>query len=123
MKKNIELAKSYGLKVMLHSCGSISRIIPALIDAGVDAIHPIQAKAKGMDAESLAREYRKDLIFVGGVDTQELLPFKTPVEVYEEVKRLRRIFGEGFVVSPSHEALLPNVSPENVIAMRDAAMA
>lgn len=62
------------------------------------------------------------LVFVGGIDTQELLPFGTPKQVKNEVRRLKRIFGERFVVSPSHEILLPNVSPENVIAMRDAAV-
>ncbi|HHW48794.1 MAG TPA: hypothetical protein GXX14_09290 [Clostridiaceae bacterium] len=120
-KRLVDLAKSYNLKVVLHSCGAISRIIPLLIEAGVDALHPLQAKAKGMDAETLAREFGKDLVFIGGVDTQELLPFGTPEEVKAEVRRLKKVFGERYIVSPSHEALLPNVSVENVIAMRDAA--
>lgn len=121
-RKNIELAKSYGLKVMLHSCGAISKAIPLLIEAGINALHPLQARAKGMEAEKLAREYKNDLLFVGGVDTQQLLPFGTPEQVKNEVRRLKKVFGERFVVSPSHEALLPNVSPENVIAMMEAAM-
>lgn len=121
-KKSIDLAKSYGLKVMLHSCGAISKVIPLLIDAGIDALHPLQAKAKGMDAEKLAREYKNDLLFVGGVDTQELLPFGTPEQIKAEVRRLKKVFGERFIVSPSHEALLPNVSPENLIAMMESAL-
>lgn len=121
-KKNIELAKSFGLKVMLHSCGAISKVIPTLIDAGIDALHPLQAKAKGMEAEKLTAEYKDSLVFVGGVDTQQLLPFGTPGQVKEEVRRLKKVFGDFFVVSPSHEALLPNVSPENVIAMQEAAV-
>lgn len=121
-KKLIEQMKSYNLKVILHSCGSIRKVIPQLIDAGVDALHPLQAKAVGMDAESLAKEYKNDLIFMGGVDTQELLPFGTPQQIKQEVKRLKSVFGDGFIVSPSHEALLPNVSIENVMAMRDAVL-
>ena len=66
--------------------------------------------------------YKKDLVFIGGVDTQELLPYKSPEEVKIEVRRLKKIFGSNYVVSPSHEALLPNVSIENVIAMREAAV-
>jgi len=122
MKEVVDLAKSYGLKVALHSCGSIARVIPDLIDIGIDALHPLQAKAAGMSAERLAEEYKGKLVFIGGVDTQDLLPFKTPREVYDEVMRLKDIFGEGWVVSPSHEALLPNVSPQNLLAMRNAAL-
>lgn len=120
-KRLIDQAKAYGLRVMLHSCGAIDKVIPDLIDAGIDALHPLQARAKGMEAENLAR-YKDHLLFVGGVDTQQLLPFGTPAMVRDEVRRLRDAFGEGWIVSPSHEALLPNVSPENLLAMRDAAI-
>jgi len=121
LKRLIDQMKSFGLKVTMHSCGAISGIIPRLIDMGVDALHPLQAMAVGMDAITLAREYGKDLIFIGGVDTQELLPFKSPKEVREEVLRLRDIFKDRYIVSPSHEALLANVSIENVVAMSNAA--
>ena len=116
-KKLIDQMKSYGLKVVLHSCGSIVKVIPLLIDAGTDVLHPIQAKAKGMDAENLTARFNGDVVFMGGVDTQELLPFGAPGEVRQDVQRLKRLFGDHFIVSPSHEALLPNVSIENVIAM------
>jgi uroporphyrinogen decarboxylase len=121
--KFTEQGKSYGYKVVLHSCGAIERTIPALIDAGVDGLHPLQALAKGMDAETLARKYKGELVFIGGVDTQQLLPFGTPEEVRAEVQRLKGILGPQFVVSPSHEALLPNVSVENLVAMAEAAKA
>lgn len=117
----IDQAKRAGLCVMLHSCGAIDRVIPLLIDAGVDALHPLQAKARGMDAQNLSK-YKNDILFVGGVDTQELLPFGTPLKIKDEVHRLRDLFGTGWIVSPSHEALLPNVPPENLLAMHDAAM-
>jgi len=120
-KKLINQMKSYGLKVVLHSCGSIVKVIPMLIDAGTDVLHPLQAKAAGMDAENLARQFQGKLVFMGGVDTQELLPFKTPEDVRQEVCRLKQVFGERLIVSPSHEALLPNVSIENVIAMSEEA--
>lgn len=121
MRELIDQMKGMGLKVAVHSCGSIDRIIPRLIDAGVDILHPLQAKAANMDAEHLAREYGGKITFLGGVDTQELLPFGTPRQVREEVLRLRDLFKGDFIVSPSHEALLPNVSFENVMAMSRAA--
>lgn len=118
--KIINQAKLYKLKVVMHSCGAVSDIIPDLIDFGIDALHPLQAKAKGMDAESLAKEFKDDIVFIGGIDTQEILPFGTPEQVKDEVERVKSILGEHFIVSPSHEALLANVSFENVIAMRNA---
>ena len=117
-----EQAKSRGYKVVLHSCGAIERVIPRLIDAGVDALHPIQAKATNMDAESLAAKYRDKMVFIGGVDTQDILPFGTPQQIRDEVRRLKSVMGPNFVVSPSHETLLPNVPPENVEAMAQAAL-
>jgi len=113
-------AQRHGYKVMLHSCGSIDRIIPRLIDVGVNALHPIQAKAANMDAENL-KKYNGKIIFMGGVDTQQLLPFGTPQQVYDEVKRLINIFGTNYIVSPSHEAILSIVPPENIMAMVEAA--
>ncbi len=117
----VKTAGSYNIKTMLHSCGSVVKALPDIIDAGVEALHPIQAKAAGMSAKRLADEFGNDLIFMGGVDTQELLPFGTPEQVTEEVKRLVDIFGSDFIISPSHEALLVNVSPENLTAMSQAA--
>lgn len=120
-KRLIDVAKKHGKHVMLHSCGSIYRVIPKLIDAGVDILHPLQALATNMDAKRLAGEFKNDLAFCGGVDTQYLLVRGTPTEIRDEVLRLRDIFGANYIVSPSHEAILPNVSLENVMAMAAAA--
>lgn len=120
--KFTEQAHRHGYKVLLHSCGSIERVIPRLIGAGVEALHPIQALAAHMDAGTLSEKYNGKIVFVGGVDTQQLLPFGTPEEVRAEVKRLKGKFGPNYIVSPSHESLLPNVSPENIVAMATTAL-
>lgn len=121
VRRLIATIKEAGLPVCLHSCGCIDPFIPRLIEAGVDILHPLQAAAAHMDAESLAAKYKGKLVFMGGVDTQQLLPFGTPAQVRDEVLRLRDVFGDDFIVSPSHEALLPNVPFENVVAMSRAA--
>lgn len=121
LRKIVDLAKSYNLPVMLHSCGAIAKIIPLLIDIGIDALHPLQARARGMDAEALAKNFKGKLTFVGGVDTQELLVHGSPEDVRQEVLRLRKTFGGRYIVSPSHEAVLPNVPFENIKAMAEAA--
>jgi uroporphyrinogen decarboxylase len=120
-QRMIDQIKSFGLKVVVHSCGAIDRIIPRLIEAGIEGLHPLQAKARGMDALSLSEKYSGQVAFIGGVDTQDLLPFGSEEDVRREVFRLREVFGNSFVVSPSHEALLLNVAPEKVIAMSEAA--
>ena len=74
-----------------------------------------------MDAELLAKQFRGKIAFVGGVDTQDLLVNATPEEVITEVRRLKKLLGPDYVVSPSHETILPNVSLENVQAMARAA--
>jgi len=115
-------AHDHGLKVVLHSCGSIYRVIPRIIEAGVDMLHPLQAKAANMDSDYLAKNYRGKIAFLGGVDTQQILPFGTSDEVRKEVRRLKNTFGNDYIVSQSHETLLSCVPVENYAAMADEAL-
>jgi uroporphyrinogen decarboxylase len=101
----------------------VHKLIPRFIEAGIDALHPLQALARDMDAESLARDFKGKIAFVGGIDTQQLLVHGTPDDIRAEVRRVKRLLGPNLVVSPSHEALLPNVPPENVLAMAEEARA
>jgi uroporphyrinogen decarboxylase len=75
-----------------------------------------------MDAETLAREFSGRISFLGGIDTQDVLVHAGKEGVREEVRRIKSLLGPRFIVSPSHEALLPNVPPENVVAMAEAAL-
>ena len=119
-KKLVDQGHAHGYQVMHHCCGAVHKIIPRFIEAGVDALHPLQALACDMDAETLARDFGGKIAFVGGIDTQRLLMRGTPEQVKAEVRRVKSILGPNLVVSPSHEALLPNVPPENVLAMAEA---
>ena len=119
-KALVEQAKSYGLAVVHHSCGSIYLIIDDLFDLGIDTIHPIQARAKDMQAEKLATDFGEKGSFFGGVDAQYLLVNGTPDEVRADVKRLIDVFPTGLVISPSHEAVLPDIKPENIQALFEA---
>lgn len=112
-------AHAYGYQSILHSCGSIHRIIDQLIEAGVDCIHPIQAKSNNMDAETLARDFKGRIAFMGGIDTQDILPNGTPKEVAEEVKRVKALLGPRIILGPSHEVLMENIPFANVKAMAD----
>ena len=109
-------ARRHGLPVVMHSGGSIARVIPELLAAGVEVLHPIQAKARGMDAATLSSRY-PGLVCMGGVDAQELLPFGTPEQVEQKTRELQALFGTRLILSPSHEKILPNIPPENIEAI------
>lgn len=119
-RRLIQQAKGYGLKVVHHSCGAIRDIIPDLIECGVDVIHPIQALAKGMDPYNLKKDFGDKVSFCGGVDAQNLLVMGKPNEVREKVLELKKIFPTGLIISPSHEAVLPDVDPANIEALFEA---
>ncbi len=112
-----------GIHLFLHSCGSIADLLPDLIEIGVEIINPVQTSARGMDPERLKREFGKDLTFWGGgCDTQHLLPAGTEQEINEQVRRRIEIFarGGGYVFTQVHN-ILPNVPPQNIVAMIEAA--
>ncbi len=115
-------AHAHGYQAILHSCGSIHKVIDRLIDARVDCLHPLQAKAANMEAEVLARDFKGRITFMGGIDTQHLLVHGTPAEVKADVRRVKKLLGPRLIVSPSHEALLPNVPPQNLEALAQATL-
>ncbi len=113
----------HGHQVIMHSCGSIHPIIDMLIEAGVDCLHPLQALAANMDAATLARDFKGRIAFMGGIDAQELMTNATPEQIEADVRRVKKLLGPNLIVSPSHEAILPNVPPQNVAALIRAATA
>jgi uroporphyrinogen decarboxylase len=105
----------------LHSCGSISTVLPHLIDAGFEVINPVQTNVQHMDPAFLKKEFGKDVTFWGGgADTRHVLNRKSPEEVSEHVKQQVDILGKdgGFVFAAIHN-IMPDVPPENVVAMFD----
>jgi len=109
-------------KTFMHCCGGIEPLLDLIVEAGFDILNPVQCSARGMDPVSLKRRYGGRLVFWGGgVDTQKTLPFGSPDEVRDEVRRRVETFGPGggFVFSSIHnvQAMTPI---ENLLAMFDA---
>ncbi len=105
--------------IWYHSCGAVKRLLPDLIEEGVDIINPVQLSAADMNAEELKREFGKDLVFWGGgIDTQKALPNFSPEEVKEATKRnIENLApGGGFVFAPVHN-VQADVPAENFFAM------
>jgi uroporphyrinogen decarboxylase len=110
------------VKVMLHCCGGVRELLPDLIDAGLDAINPVQISCQGMESAALKRDFGDRLVFWGGgCDTQVVLSQGTTKEVRDHVLgQLRTFFpGGGFVFQQVHN-ILANVPPHNIVAMYDA---
>ena len=108
-------------RIMHHTCGSVFPLVQDLIDVGVDILNPIQTSARGMDPATLKREFGDRLVFHGGIDVQQILPFATPKRVKEEVKRIVATLGQGggYILAPSHN-IQADVPPENIVAMYEA---
>jgi uroporphyrinogen decarboxylase len=108
--------------VWLHSDGAIAEILPDFIEIGVDVLNPLQLTARGMDAERIKREYGNDLAFWGGgVNTQEILPFGSPDEVRQDVRRRIDVLGRGsgFVFGAVHN-IQDDVPVMNILVMLEA---
>ena len=105
--------------LLFHSDGAIAPFIPDFIEMGVDILNPVQVSAAGMDTKELKREFGSEITFWGGgCDSQSILPFGTPEEVEDEVKR--RIDdlapGGGFIFGPIHN-IQSGMPAENIVAM------
>ena len=109
-------------KIMIHSCGAIFDFIPDLIEIGIQILNPLQPLAKNMEPWRLKREFGKDIAFLGGLDTQLLLPNGTKDEIIEGVKKLLREYsqGGGFIFAASIN-IQSDTPAENIIAAFDSA--
>lgn len=116
-------AKSRDIWMAHHCCGAMRPIIPDLIEIGMDVLNPIQANCPGMAPLDLKAEFGEKLAFMGGIDTQELLPNGSAEEVYRETRRLvdgMTEGGGGYILAASH-AVPPETPFDNIFAMYEAA--
>ncbi len=108
-----------GIKILLHSCGSVAPIIPDFIDAGIDALNPVQVTAAGMEPAFLKKEFGREIVFWGGgVRTQSTLVKGTVEDVAAEVREMIDIFGPGggYIFCPIHD-IQEEVPPEKILAI------
>jgi len=113
-----DLAHTYGLTVMLHSCGAVREIVDDLIGLGVEVLNPVQVRAAGMDIEELKRDFAGRVSFYGAIDIQETLPRGTVEEVEREVARTIEVLGAGggYILCPTH-SVQPDTPVDNILAV------
>ena len=110
-----QIFSDYGARFAFHSCGSISPVIPDLLNLGVSILDPVQVSAKGMDINLLKDKYGDELTFRGAIDTTELLPRGTKEEVKESVKHTVDILGKnGGYIFCSSNSINADTPIENV---------
>jgi uroporphyrinogen decarboxylase len=110
------------LKVMLHSCGSLTALMPDLIDAGMDTANPVQITSKDMEPERLKAQFgRQHVFWGGGCDTQQVLRAGTPRAIRDHVWHNLDIWapGGGYVFQQVHN-IMADIPPQNIVAMFDA---
>jgi uroporphyrinogen decarboxylase len=109
-------------KVFFHTDGDVFDLIEDFIEIGVDILNPIQTSAGKMaNLEDLKNRYGQRIVFCGAIDTQKILPFGTPDQVKQEVRRVIRLLGRGggYMLASVH-TIMNEVPPENILAMVDA---
>lgn len=119
----LNLGRQAGLKTMFHSCGAVADLIGPWVEFGLDALNPIQRLARGMDLPVLKAAYGDRLTFHGAVDHQQVLSFGAEVDVRREVRAVIDVLapGGGYCLAASHDLLLAEMPPENILAMYDEA--
>ncbi len=123
MAEIFSVGRSHGLWVANHCCGALRPIIPDLVEIGLDVLNPVQAGCPGMDPLELKREFGGVLSFMGGVDTQNLLPFGSASEVRRQTEKLIQGMtagGGGYILAASH-TIPPETPDENIFALYEVA--
>jgi uroporphyrinogen decarboxylase len=123
LKRIFDRIKSRKKLVAFHSCGAIRPIIEDLIEIGIDVLNPIQPNCPGMSPLELKKEYGSKIAFMGGVDTQGVLPKGTAAEVYKATGDLiagMTSDGGGYILAAAH-TIPPETPDENIFAMYEAA--
>jgi uroporphyrinogen decarboxylase len=109
-------------KVFFHTDGDVFDLIDDFVEIGIDIINPIQTSAGRMsNLVELKKRFGSRIVFCGAIDTQNILPYGSPQQVRNEVRRVLQILGPGGgYMAASVHTIMPEVPPENILAMVDA---
>lgn len=120
LRRVIKAAKDVNPDIIIdfHSDGNVAKIIPDLIETGIEVLNPVQPEC--MDPIQMKEMYGGKIAFRGCIGTQTTMPFGSTEDVRNEVRRLAEKVGKGggLILAPSH-MLEPEVPISNVIAFVD----
>lgn len=117
-KSIIDMAKSFNVPVIIHTCGSSSWVYEDFIAMGVSAVDTLQPEAANMAPDYLKKTFGTRLAFHGCISTAGPLASGTPDEVRAYCRRTLDIMmpGGGYCMAPTHQ-IQDNTPVENVLAM------
>jgi uroporphyrinogen decarboxylase len=110
-----------GKFVLTHCCGGIDKILPDVIEIGLDVYQSVQPEAKNNSPYDLKQKYGDKITFWGGLGSQKMIPYGTPSEIRAEVRRLcgEMSKGGGYILGPAKE-IQPETPDENIAAVIEA---
>lgn len=119
-QREYDLIHSYGKDVWVHSCGCIDKLLPSLVEMGLDALNPVQPEC--MDIAKIKKLYGDKLTFWGGLSTQQTLPFGTADQVRAEARHVRNMMsaGGGHIFAPA-QAIQGDVPLRNIEVVLEVA--
>jgi len=118
----IDLGRAYGLKPMIHTCGSSSWAYDDYAEMGIEVVDTLQPEAKDMAPRYLKERFGNKLAFRGCISTAGAVAFGSIDDVVADVRQTLEIMmpGGGYALAPTHQ-LQDNSPTENVLAMYEAA--
>jgi uroporphyrinogen decarboxylase len=118
----VDLAKHFGIPVMIHSCGSSSWAFDDFCEMGIAVVDTLQPEAKDMAPEYLKRTFGKKLAFHGCISTAGVVANGSVDDTRENVRHTLEVMmpGGGYAFSPTH-MLQDNTPTENAVAMYEEA--
>jgi len=122
LRRLVETIRSFrpDLKIMFHSDGMIERLIPELIDLGIDVLHPVEP-LQAMDLPAIKEAHGNRISFLGAIDIVQAMPGGVDDVVEEAKRRIGQLApGGGYILAPANH-LQADVSPENVVALFETA--
>ena len=107
-----------GKLAIMHCCGSVADIMGDIVEIGLDVLESVQPEAAGMNPYALKAAWGDKITFWGCLGSQSTVPFGTPSEIREEIRRLRREMpkGGGYIMAPA-KPMRTETPTENAVAV------
>ena len=109
LKRICDAVHAAGLKTIYHGCGNASAVFEDMIEAGVDAYNPLEAKA-GLDVVDLKCWFGNRWAFNGNINVQILETNDFEMVRREVLTKLNAAKGGGFILQSDH-SVPDNVNP------------
>ncbi len=120
--KFTELARSFNIPVMIHSCGSSSWAFDDFLEIGITVVDTLQPEAANMDPRWLKETYGDRMAFHGCISTAGPMAYGTREEAVQDAEEKLSILmpGGGYCFAPTH-MIQDNSPTENVLGVYETA--